>query len=140
MRNHQVRLFVLSAVTMIVCSSAWAQFDVSWNTVNGGGATSSGAGFELYGVIAQPDAQVPPLMSGGAFQVAGGFLPVTQVCYCPGDLNADGKRDGLDIQQFVSCFTGGGNCSCADVDLANGISLADVPVFVNNILASSTCP
>src|SRR5262245_26317695 len=116
MRNLQVKNFVLSAVAMIVCSSAWAQIDVSWNTVNGGGATSSGVGFELYVVIAQPDAQVPPLMSGGAFQVAGGFLPVTQVCYCPGDLNADGRKDGSDIQQFVACVLNGGNCSCADVD------------------------
>ena len=140
MRNLQLKYVLVSTIALALGSSAFAQFDLSWNTVNNGGGTSTGGGFELYGVIAQPDAQVPPLMNGGPFQVAGGFLPVAQVCYCPGDLNADGKKDGGDIQQFVGCFTAGGNCSCADVDLANGVSLADVPVFVNNLLSGIACP
>lgn len=114
--------------------------DISWHTVNGGGGTSTGGTFELGGTMGQPGAQTTPSMSGGAFELNGGFWPVTQTCYCPGDLNGDGKKDGGDIQLFVACIISGGNCSCADVDQINGIGLADVSTFASDLLAGPTCP
>jgi hypothetical protein len=118
-------------------------FDLSWHTVDGGGGmNSSGGAFSLSGAIGQPDAQSPPVMVGGAFELIGGFWPVANVCYCLADMNGDGKRDGRDIQQFVNCVVAGGdgNCYCADVDQANGVTVADVAMFVNDLLAGTTCP
>jgi hypothetical protein len=132
---------IIYITTALMATAALAQLNIPWSTIDGGGQTfSTGGSFELGGTIGQPDAQVSPVMSGGSFQMTGGFWPVAQVCYCPGDLNSDGKKDGKDIQQFVGCVLSGGNCSCADTDLANGVNLADVPVFVSNLLAGQACP
>ena len=65
---------------------------------------------------------------------------MANVCYCLADLNGDGKKDGRDVQQFIACVIGGANCPCADVDQANGVTLADVPVFVSDLLAGPACP
>lgn len=138
-QSNVLRLFAL--ITLTVATAAPADYDLSWHTVDGGGATAVGGGpYELGGTIGQPDAQVPPNMSGGAFELTGGFWPAANVCYCPGDMNGDGLKDGQDVQAFVACVIGGGNCSCADVNQANGVDLSDVPAFVAGLLAPSTCP
>jgi hypothetical protein len=130
-----------AAAVLLAAGQAGGQFEINWHTVDGGGAASStGGAFDLSGTIGQPDAQTSSVMNGGTFELTGGFWPVTQVCNCPGDLNGDGKKNGHDIQQFVGCFMTGGNCSCADVDLANGVNLADIPAFVTNLLSGSGCP
>src|ERR1043166_3898829 len=136
---------LLAFASVIACSmteSARAQsgggYDLTWSTIDGGGATSTGGSYSLSGTIGQADAN--PAMTGGSYQLSGGFWPVTQVCYCLGDLNGDGKKDGRDVQQFVSCVLEGGNCACADVNQASGVTLADVPVFVSAILGGTSCP
>ncbi|GIK17249.1 MAG: hypothetical protein BroJett003_22130 [Planctomycetota bacterium] len=50
-------------------------------------------GFELSGTIGQSDAQMPPVMTGGSFELIGGFWPVVNLCYCLGDLNGDRLKD-----------------------------------------------
>jgi hypothetical protein len=133
-------VFVISTIIGIV-PLAFAQFELSWSTIDGGGAmNSTGGSFTLSGTIGQPDAQVAPVMFGGSFQVTGGFWAISQVCFCPGDLNGDGARNGRDVQTFVNCLIAGGDCSCADVDQVNGVTFADVSVFVGNLLAGSGCP
>jgi hypothetical protein len=48
-------------------------YDLTWNTVDGGGATfSTGGGYSLGGTAGQPDAGV---MEGGVYTLAGGFWP-----------------------------------------------------------------
>jgi hypothetical protein len=79
-------------------------------------------------------------MSGGNYELAGGFWVVSQVCPCIGDVNGDGKRDGVDVQKFVDCLVAGEGCSCADVDAINGVTFDDVVVFVSDLLAGITCP
>jgi hypothetical protein len=47
------------------------EYDLSWNTVDGGGTTvSAGSGYRLGGTIGQSDAG---LMTGGGYALAGGF-------------------------------------------------------------------
>lgn len=47
---------------------------LSWWTIDGGGGTSGAAGqYALEGTAGQPDAG--PLLSGGDYQLAGGFWP-----------------------------------------------------------------
>lgn len=45
-------------------------YDLTWNTIDGGGGTSIGGAYSLSGTIGQPDAGT---MSGGAYTLNGGF-------------------------------------------------------------------
>ena len=130
----------LSCLAIATHAQSGGSFDLTWSTVDGGGGTSTGGAFSLSGTIGQPDAASNPTLTGGTFELTGGFWPVTQVCFCLADLNGDGKKDGRDVQQFVACVLSGGNCACADTDQANGVTIADVPVFVSDLLSSSICP
>jgi hypothetical protein len=132
------------ATVALAVAVASAQPAIDWYTIDAGGDYSTGGAFELEGTIGQPDAGSPaaPMTGPGApgFELVGGFWPVTQVCYCPGDLNHDGRRDGLDIQQMIYCVLAGGDCSCADVDAVNGVTPEDVEAFVSELLAGTLCP
>ena len=69
-------LLTLTAL-LLLASVALAQsgggYDLSWSTVDGGGATwSEGGGYALGGTVGQPDAGV---LSGGGYTLAGGFWP-----------------------------------------------------------------
>src|SRR5262245_42145483 len=143
----RARLTILAAAAgvLAVMSASSGQsgggFDLTWYTIDGGGTMNgSGGTFILSGTIGQPDAQVAPLMAGGAFEISGGFWTAANVCYCPGDMNGDGRKDGLDIQRFVHCVILGGSCACADVDVMNGVTVADAAAFVNKLLSSTSCP
>jgi len=128
-------------LTIAAATVASAQYEISWHTVDGGGAMfSTGGTYSLGGTIGQPDAQVAPVMFGGTFELTGGFWPVANVCYCLGDMNGDGKKDGRDVQKFVGCILAGGDCSCADVDQTGGVNLADVTEFVSDLLTGPNCP
>lgn len=61
-----------AGMATLLASVAVAQggLDLSWYTVDGGGARSSGGGFALEGSIGQPDAGA---LSGGSFTLQGGF-------------------------------------------------------------------
>ncbi len=67
----------LLAVSVLVASGlpAAAQsgdgYDLTWNTIDGGGATfSTGGGYSLGGTVGQPDAG---LLAGGGYSLLGGF-------------------------------------------------------------------
>ena len=61
-------------------------------------------------------------------------------CQCPGDMNADGLKNGRDIQQFVNCCLAPGECTCANVDGVGGIDSNDINIFVSELLNGVTCP
>jgi hypothetical protein len=72
---YVLRLLLLAALLSLLASVALAQsgggYDLSWSTVDGGGATwSEGGGYALGGTVGQPDAGV---LSGGGYTLAGGF-------------------------------------------------------------------
>ncbi|MDQ7029063.1 MAG: hypothetical protein Q9O62_04460 [Ardenticatenia bacterium] len=48
-------------------------FNLSWNTIDGGGGASTGGPYALNGTIGQPDAST---LDGGASVLAGGFWAV----------------------------------------------------------------
>jgi hypothetical protein len=57
------------------------------------------------------------------------------------DVNNDGFRDGLDVQDFVDCILAGGlNCACADLDKDGVLDLTDVGTFVADLLVGTDCP
>ena len=56
-------------------------YDLSWYTIDGGGvmfSTDAGGEYELSGTIGQPDAGGP--MTGGEFELTGGFWVLTAGC------------------------------------------------------------
>jgi len=69
-------LVLLALITLLLLTSvARAQsgggYDLTWNTIDGGGYTwSEGGGYSLGGTVGQPDAGV---LSGGGYTLAGGF-------------------------------------------------------------------
>lgn len=73
---------------------------------------------------------------------------VPKECTCRGDLNADSKLNGGDIQLFVTCMLLqlppplGCPCDCADMDDDNDIDGVDLVLFVNQLLQNPkvVCP
>ena len=123
--------------------AALAQFDLSWNTIDGGGATfSTGGGFELGGTIGQPDASLTP-MTGGSFVVVGGFWAGVPAG-CRGEMNCDGAINFADIDPFVAVLGGGPCCdptgyNC-DVNGDGAVNFADIDPFVALLSSGATCP
>jgi hypothetical protein len=100
--QHSRKLAIVGFAAVITFTAARARqlagpegtFDLSWNTIDGGGATFStggppGSQFQLGGTIGQADAG--GLLSGGSFELAGGFWAATStpIDTCPADINGD---------------------------------------------------
>ncbi|MCK6457314.1 MAG: hypothetical protein L6Q92_12400 [Phycisphaerae bacterium] len=75
-----------------------------------------------------------------------------QPCACLGDMNSDGKVNGLDIECFVGCYTSGTPglgcavspdiCYCADMNGDSAFSAVDITLFVTKLLTDpdTLCP
>lgn len=139
MRSSVTPLATSFAIVLLTATMARTQsFELSWNTIDGGGSTlSTGSNLSLGGTIGQPDAQSAPVMSGGSFQLTGGFWPgIGSTCTLPGDMNLDGYVDGDDVQLFINCvMSGTGSCGCADLD-GGAAGASDVPFFVTALLGA----
>jgi hypothetical protein len=61
---------LLLAGGAVVYAQTGGDFDLTWNTIDGGGAASTGGGYTLSGTVGQPDAGA---MSGGNYALTGGF-------------------------------------------------------------------
>ena len=72
---RRLMLVVLIGLSLVVVSVALAQsgsgYDLTWNTIDGGGDTSTGSGYTLVGTIGQSDAGAA--MKGNEFTLNGGF-------------------------------------------------------------------
>ncbi len=136
-----VRTLAGCAVVTAVLTCTWPasaqSFDISWYTIDGGGGMfTAGGEYELSGTIGQPDAGLP--MTGGSFELSGGFWPgagVSQPCD-PCDANCDGSIDAFDVEPFIAVLLGGPRCSgCAgDINGDGVIDAFDIEPFVNCLL------
>src|SRR5262249_3569137 len=86
------------------------------------------------------------------------FNSTPQDCTCRGDLDSNGKVNGIDIQLFVDCYLTGcappgcvpptpGTpltcpCLCADMNADGAVTAADIPLFVARLLTlpGTLCP
>ena len=72
----------------------------------------------------------PPNVDMGAYEFA--------ACPLLGDLNADLVVNGLDVMGFLDCLitgdTPGGDCTCANMDGVNGVTLDDQYEFLAVLL------
>ena len=62
---------IVLATALPLFAASGGPYDVSWDTLDGGGGTSSGGRYAVSGTVGQPDAG--PAMSGGSYAVTGGF-------------------------------------------------------------------
>lgn len=136
-------------VTAILGAAAHADtYDLTWNTIDGGGATfSSGGGYTLGGTIGQPDAGE---MAGGGYSLRGGFWPgaLTTPGILAGDMNCDGLVNNFDIDPFVLALVtpqayvlAFPNCNIlnGDVDHSGTLTNFDIDPFVV-CLVNFGCP
>jgi len=75
MKRRALQLLAGAVVLLLIGSSVLAQsgggYDLTWNTVDGGGYTfSTGGNYSLGGTVGQPDAGV---LTGGSYTLVGGF-------------------------------------------------------------------
>ncbi len=120
--------FGLVAATCLAAAAAQGQYDVSWHTVDGGGAMwSAGGAYQVGGTIGQADAGSNSNgMSGGAYTVVGGFWVASQATeQCGGTLLGDSNCDGVIDNGDIDCFV----AALLDLsgDLWHGCALAVNP-------------
>jgi flagellar hook capping protein FlgD len=66
-----MREVILAALAVCVAPPVWAQSDIKWFTIDGGGAMQTvGGSYTLGGTIGQPDAGQ---LTGGIYSIGGGF-------------------------------------------------------------------
>jgi hypothetical protein len=74
--RHVIVIVVFTALLLMATKGTRADtngtYDLTWFSIDGGGGQSSGSGYALIGTLGQPDAGV---LSGGGYQLAGGFWP-----------------------------------------------------------------
>jgi len=85
-RALPLRLCV-SAVMMCLGFTAFAQYAISWHTIDGGGGTSTGGpmignNYSVSGTIGQPDAG--GTMTNGQYSITGGFWVLPTAIQTPG--------------------------------------------------------
>jgi hypothetical protein len=93
-----VALVVVASATFGSTKANAQSFGISWYTIGGGGY-STGSTFELDGTIGQHDAGA--VMTGGGFELTGGFWAGGVIRATLGDANGDGVFNNLDIAAFV---------------------------------------
>jgi hypothetical protein len=71
-----VSIALLSSVPAVAQSGGG--YDLTWNTVDGGGGTSSAGSYTLSGTIGQPDAGT---LGGGTYIVTGGFWAASEFSF-----------------------------------------------------------
>jgi len=65
-----ISLGQVASVSHIALAQSGGVYDLTWNTIDGGGGTSTGGVYTLSGTIGQPDAGT---LSGGTYTLNGGF-------------------------------------------------------------------
>jgi hypothetical protein len=136
---------VATAVALIACAhSAQAQLSIDWSTFDGGGAMfTTGGAFELSGTIGQHDAgSFSAPMTGGAFELVGGFWVVAGGCACPGDGDGDCSVTLSDLSlllaAFGCCSPAGCYLAAADFNSDGCNNLSDLSVLLGAF--GATCP
>jgi hypothetical protein len=110
-------------------------YTLRWSTVDGGGGASGGGAYVLVGTIGQPDAGA---MSGGNYDLFGGFWPYAPTCWsaaeCAGQPNGDATCNGsVNLADLFALKANFGKCApwtdpecCADFTQDGCINLADL--------------
>ncbi len=107
-------IFLLAAPTV------FADYELTWSTIDGGGGTSSGGPYTLTGTIGQPDAGE---MAGGDYMLAGGFWPGGPLLSC--FVNFE-HFAAFALYWLEPCGPGDNWCEGADFDWSTDVGISDV--------------
>lgn len=144
----RIRAIGVGACTMFAfCPlSANAQsgsgYDLTWNTLDGGGGLSTGNGYELQGTIGQPDAGA---LSGSNYELNGGFwfpsAPAGAPCTTAADCKLDTPNNACN---HATCPAGWCTYSCVkygDVVAPAGgtVNLDDILCVLGGFSSFSAC-
>jgi hypothetical protein len=80
-KTWRLWLVFFCVLVSAVCFRAWGQYSIDWQTIDGGGGTSTGGVYSVSGTLGQPDAGA---MSGGNFTLVCGFWGVIAAVQTPG--------------------------------------------------------
>lgn len=108
--------------------------DLSWNTVDGGGQTSTGvSGYALTGTTGQPDAS-PAAASGTTYEMTGGFWPGIGIACLADCGTVDGNVNVTDLLALLAQWGGDGPCD------QNGDDVVNVTDLLALLAAWGMCP
>lgn len=124
-------LLALAAGGLASESAGPPAFEIPWHSIDGGGGTSEGGQFSVTGTIGQHDAGT---MTGGGFEILGGFWAAAIAVQLPGDCDRDGDVDLDDYGCFVACVLGPGqgllpDCEPFDFDGDGDVDIGDYATF-----------
>jgi hypothetical protein len=120
----QVAYGTILLVWLLSCP-AFADYDLTWNTIDGGGGTSSGGQYSLIGTIGQPDAAYS---SSDDYEILGGFWPGGPLCFV----------DFEDFALFAQYWLQTGPDMPADLYQDNTVDYFDLSIFADEWL--DYCP
>jgi hypothetical protein len=125
--ESKMKTIYLLMTLLFMVSMVNADYSIEWQTIDGGGGTSSGGTYTLTGTIAQHDAAYS---QGGQYEVLGGFWPGGPLC----------AVDFHDFARFAEYWLETGDNLPADLfeDDNNIIDLLDLEKFVDEWLCY--CP
>jgi len=110
-------------------------YEIDWYSVDGGGGTSAGGVYEVTGTAGQPDARNhPEPMTGGTYELTGGFWVMPQCPAIPADYDVDCDVDQADFALFEACTSGPdisrpAYCADMDFDSDNDVDQDDFATF-----------
>ena len=138
---HLIVALGLSCLIWLPSSARAQAFDLSWNSIDGGGLTNSqGGGWSLGGTIGQLDAGVT--LSGAGWECAGGFWSNANAPgpSLPGDLDADCDVDLSDLTVLLAHFgtPTGALLGDGDSDADGDVDLSDLTLLLADF--GATCP
>ena len=139
MKTNRTALIACLASIAIAAIANAQSFDVSWHSIDGGGALGQGGNYQLTSTIGQPDAGVA--LMGGPYSIRGGFLaflPGTPLP-CPGDVNDDGAVNLTDLSTLLANFgvASGATQTQGDLDADTDVDLTDLATLLANF--GTTC-
>jgi hypothetical protein len=134
-------LVLAMSVLVVMAEALGPGYDMSWNTIDGGGGTSigqdgGGINLEFTGTIGQMD---PGVMSGGVFEFSGGYWSGTlvQALPCPADIAPSGGDGFVNVNDLLAVINTWGICPASPAPCPADIAPAggDGVVNVNDLLA-----
>jgi len=120
-----IGLYIMLGPIPSALAQTGGSYDLTWNTIDGGGGRSTGGPYTLTGTIGQPDAGA---MSGGDYELLGGFWPGGPLCLV----------EFQDYARFAEHWLDSGSGLAGDLDGDLDVDFADLKLFVDEWLYS--CP
>ena len=131
MGKFEMKILILFIIVIISISLSFADYEISWYTIDGGGGTSSGGPYQLTGTIGQPDAgyhgQAP-------YELLGGFWTGGPLCIVNLGHFAEFASHWLD----GPCNESNNWCGGADLNQLNDVDIVDLGILANEWL--DVCP